>query len=1309
MADPGGNSAAAELRALLLLGAAAGQGHGQSQGQASLFQALQQLRDSGDPSFLFLRTVLELTAAGGSPASSPPSADDEQLLFHCVGGLRHVLLHRRAAYADDFVGTVRDFLLALGLAPSLPRTVSNSCLGCAASLWKRDWVGGGDGATGAAANAGGIASPPHSNGSTGSARGDGGGNGAGLVENAEAQAHLVQMMMTHARHPPRRLPTHAALFQLLESIVPRPFNTAAAGEQQQQAAATHAASQAATFLSLLLGEISGTSTGGAYNLPLEQHRRIHAAFESAGDGLDATLRVAMAGLGGAVRVLTEANGNGGSGSANNGAGSGSSGTGTCMDRPMIELCAAVVGLVVDTLSWEFGAGSHRVSFLLTDGGGGTATLIRPPERWREYLIRPDFLGAVFSVYTAVRTQPHGQQCDLGHRIRQLLLMLSSVTGIIYESREQKSAYAGFLVDGCLSVLALLHQEAIGDPASYDEDVAEVETIDLCAMVSRLVATFKIEGLSTLPSFGNLLGAVNAVGNDLLQKSLSECERARGDTDDMEGIQWRSEALGHLLDAAVLLADDPWISGGDMGGNEAVRGAAVALASSLSSLYGTYVNARTKMAKLEEHYITSHAEDLDEVREEISEVATEEEMTAASSLGRLNVANAITSLAALLDQCLPHLKALFEAQVQTVTTAQGEISPDAAALLEEARLLVVCITHLLTDDNVGEEPMIPASIVRACSNDEGLVSAIGACVTSLMQLAEYQASLVSVNAEDPRLSPLLAKTLLWFFDRWAPGYVLVPTATVESDAAASSILRAWSTQESASTAVTFCLTLCLHYHCYWPQEHQVQEAATSLTLKLAKRGSAMRALMVKSTSFEKVVAMHSCTTSLLHTCTTAEVHSAAANAQAMGQSLEQGMIKGYCRLPYEDRAKILTGLCVASSDAGDIFSHACLMPVKNAFSSLLQALHNKQLSPHDVNATEMTSLCVALYGGIANVSGIAAMERIPIFITPSLQPLSDLMVHYADELHICEALLGFFRDYAEGFMPVLDRDECLSLFHASSGLLRSYSTAHCKSRSVTKASTSSLEDDLEEEQNYSDISTAISLLIHLSTKDFIDICSTSDSNAVESNQVTDMIFFGLQQILPLMTQGLLQYPALCSSYFSLVSFMMETYPAKVCALPFDLFNALLDSMLFGMSHSDTFVAKSSLRGLGGLAREHLKSKALGGHLAAHPDIIDTASTRVLQDVVFQSIIWDRLEPAASALLPLAAIDMGRFANVVSVISSQFGSLEKAQRFQAAFQKLMKPEVISKVASGGYEGRMNRLKFKAAFDEFVKDIHSFLILA
>ena len=116
-----------------------------------------------------------------------------------------------------------------------------------------------------------------------------------------------------------------------------------------------------------------------------------------------------------------------------------------------------------------------------------------------------------------------------------------------------------------------------------------------------------------------------------------------------------------------------------------------------------------------------------------------------------------------------------------------------------------------------------------------------------------------------------------------------------------------------------------------------------------------------------------------------------------------------------------------------------------------------------------------------------------------------------------------------------------------------------------------------------------------------------------------------------------------------------------------------------------------------------------HLAQHSDIVDKCSTRLLQEVVFQPIIWDRIEPAGMALLPLAAIDMGRFGVIVTTLASHFGSAETTQRFQEAFQRLMQPEVVTKVASGGYEGRLNRLKFKAAFEEFVNEAHSFLVLA
>jgi uncharacterized protein YbbC (DUF1343 family) len=58
----------------------------------------------------------------------------------------------------------------------------------------------------------------------------------------------------------------------------------------------------------------------------------------------------------------------------------------------------------------------------------------------------------------------------------------------------------------------------------------------------------------------------------------------------------------------------------------------------------------------------------------------------------------------------------------------------------------------------------------------------------------------------------------------------------------------------------------------------------------------------------------------------------------------------------------------------------------------------------------------------------------------------------------------------------------------------------------------------------------------------------------------------------------------------------------------------------------------------------------------------------------------------------------------MISQQSGSQD---RLNAAFEKLIKPELVSKTALNGREGRMIRMKFRTEFDAFVKDVQSFLI--
>lgn len=347
---------------------------------------------------------------------------------------------------------------------------------------------------------------------------------------------------------------------------------------------------------------------------------------------------------------------------------------------------------------------------------------------------------------------------------------------------------------------------------------------------------------------------------------------------------------------------------------------------------------------------------------------------------------------------------------------------------------------------------------------------------------------------------------------------------------------------------------------------------------------------------------------------------------------------------------------------------------------------------------MTCLSVELYDGVARAGEMVGKERIPTFLTPSLPHLSGLMSFYANDLSICEGLLRLFRDYAEQFIAILDPEACIILFKSSADLLKSYSSVHCAASRV-------IVHDVEEEQNYNDVLSAIQLLIQLGTKDFVDV----GDSGVDSSQVTDMIFFGLQQILPLMTRGLLQFPTLCEQYFSLVGFMMEMYPDKAGVLPFELFDALLESLLFGMSHHNASVGKASLRGISVIFREHIQKNVLETHLSSPngPALVEKCSRRLLMEVVFQNIIWDRIETGGTTLLTLAALDVARFASVVQGITQQI-PVENQQRLSSAFHLLLKQEVLTKVTSNGYEGRQNRIRFRKDFEDFCNEVHSFLLI-
>jgi hypothetical protein len=1212
---------------------------------ATAHAALEALRNSGDPTFLFVRTMLELVVQQQQHSSyqqqrDNDDIDEELLLFHCLTGCRHVSLTGwTKQYSSTFLRVLRDYCMVLGhqLLMNASRANSLACYAVAASFWKRGWNHDDDDEN----------------------------NKHRLEDNTFLSTSLEQALIEQMAVQAPVLYSKKDLFLYLQSMF----------QQEQDIQNLSQQRAAATFIGCLVGEFGAKSLAVNYRMGLEFHKAAHRSFEK--DALQQCLQLAMHALSAVVGSILVADHP--SSSMKN-------------DTPaVLSALVAIVQLLLDIVGWEFGLSPWSSCSTAAVARATSFTLLRPPIEWRDYLVRPDLARAIFQVHhhllasSSSGTAPASNTRQVVHILRQLLLALASMSGPMFTLQSEREAYAAILTEGTYELL----KNFCSGTALYDKSPGDDSCLlDSVQLVSRLVGNFRLSTLVTLPSFVPLLQGLAAVGQQLLMDQVSDCERAAGDIDSMEHREWREDVLVLILEAAVLLCGDPWLL---YSGTEASRkDAQIQLSAVLGPLYEGFVRSRTRISALEEHFLVRHEAELDEVRERITETETEEELVSVAALGRLNLSAALACLSNLFTCTMPQLEVLWQ--------GNGDITPDSAALLEQSRLLTLHVMHLLTDNNDGEAPSIPDGIVIACRENPGLASEIASTVQALFKFANAPVYM--------GLSPLLASSFLMFLHRWAPAYIY----PVDSgDYGSNPILLEWSTPEQGQQAVSFCVSICLHYQCYWPKERRIQEIAGHLLLSLARRGGRLRSFMVKSPEFQLMVQFH-CLTTGIQQCGSrdefdTQLRSKGGDAAAM---TSDARVWGYQRLPYDDRRRILTSILVGCSDKTDVMANQMinesLKAIHDALSRLIHDLSSRQLSFHEIQVKDVACLCVEMLIGVTHASEMADPERIPQLLTGYLPQLSGLMNLFATDLTICELLLRFFRDYTEYFIATLDREQSLALFNTSAELLKSYSAHHCASRSIAKLSTT--EADAVEDQAYNDILIAIQLLINLGTKDFVDACSTE--RGVDSSQVTSMIFFGLQQILPLMTQGLLQYPSLYSVFFELIAFMTDTYPEIVCVLPFDLFNSLLESLLFGMSHHSPNVAISSLYGLASVAREQIKSRTLKPHLDVYPDILDKCSRRLLAEVVFQQVIVDRVEAAGMALLPLMAVDVNRFAAVVQELTNQVQDTKQRNRLQGCFANLVQPDVLVKVLAAGYEGRQNRIQFKKKFELFIEETQSFLVL-
>ncbi|XP_004302094.1 PREDICTED: exportin-4-like [Fragaria vesca subsp. vesca] len=250
------------------------------------------------------------------------------------------------------------------------------------------------------------------------------------------------------------------------------------------------------------------------------------------------------------------------------------------------------------------------------------------------------------------------------------------------------------------------------------------------------------------------------------------------------------------------------------------------------------------------------------------------------------------------------------------------------------------------------------------------------------------------------------------------------------------------------------------------------------------------------------------------------------------------------------------------------------------------------------------------------------------------------------------------------------------------------------------------------EKYKDLRALLQLLSGLCSKDLVDF--SSDSTETESTNISQVVYFGLHIVTPLISLELLKYPKFCFDYFSLISHMLEVYPETVAQLSSEAFSHVIGTLDFGLQHQDAEVVDMCLRALRALASYHHKETSagkvgLGSHAAGLKDpggnfqegILSRFLRSVLQLLLFGDYSPDLVSSAADALLPLILCEQSLYQKLGNELIERQANETLKSRLSNALRTLTSANQLSSTID-----RKNCQIFRKNLSNFLVDVRGFL---
>ncbi|XP_064627537.1 exportin-4-like isoform X2 [Lineus longissimus] len=910
-----------------------------------------------------------------------------------------------------------------------------------------------------------------------------------------------------------------------------------------------------------------------------------------------------------------------------------------------------LALSEQVLSWEFVQNFIPRRQIGSFGCAQFVTL-KPTPVWREVLLDPQVLDVFFKLHQKVH---HIE--DLGHFSLRCLSQLASMNGRIFPDNDAQTKYLVAYLERFLQLFTTI-------------EIQEYEAYSLSNTINSLVILFPPACFKQVPDtlFKSFLDQMKKMTCQFCQAAALEETMHKDDKP-------YTEAYEKLLDSwAALLADPEFIPPGTL---------------------------HEQAVEIINSYLQCHLGPPNGLRGQTPEgqaTADDEEYMEEDEEDRIRFKDQLTTIGMLCrhvaDYSIPLLAQVVEERVSKLQDflAQFQQNMDLSNLnelhnlYEDLHWLFLISACALTEDREGEVPMIPPEIIKLSLsqanevnlnstmqvlgspsqklknvvNEEKSVDSTIRLIAAVFRYCEMEKQALAANFTSI-LSPQVASSTMWFLGRWVKSY-LVPNEKYYKEVSMALCTAFGRDTDGAKWTVTFLLQKIVSTLLNWGTEPCVsKDTAELLVILLENRDRAN--FVVWCDELMKLAELHS-------------------KSQLPVSELPPDVKKLLSRALVMATSKSMT----SDEKLREFYKEQVLDGMYRRFQAILKREDLSRVYQEIKVKAEVQDILHCCCG-IAEATSVKNFQQIFDFLHPVLVEAVNVYGLYHNHEDMVQLILEMFVDVANTQLCYLDHSGCQKLYDTSFTLIQSYAKHNVGKRFIK-------ED--EEEEQLVDLVLVLDLLINIISKDFLNINILEDS-ASDDNDSSMTVFYGLNLVMPLISEQMLQFPNLCSQYYKLVSYIAEIYPEKICELPEGLYNFLMSSVQKGLTLHGPDITQLCLEFL--------------YNLAIHINRVDMIGTSVhvalghflqglLNFIVMDSFDMDLMEITSNTFFALVCCHQERYHALVNELLQTQTDKHTQERLVAAFNKLTPPDFKWNFH------RSARIAFLQNFEEFLIGVRGFL---